>query len=114
MFRRPGDGRRTKLVGNVALTTRRPLHTVRGRMITVQDALRLVLEDLPVVGCERIMLRQAGRRVLGETIVAGRDVPPFRNSAMDGFAVRAADTASASASPVRLRVLETVGAGSAP
>ena len=98
-------------LGEVALTTRGPLHSVRGRMITVQDALRLVLEDLPVLGCERAMLRQAGRRVLGQTVVAGRDIPPFRNSAMDGYAVRAADVAAV---PARLRVLETVGAGTAP
>ena len=83
-------------------------------MITVQDALRLVLEDLPLIGCERIMLRQAGRRVLGEPVVATRDVPAFRNSAMDGYAVRSTDFAAAKPSPVRLRVLETVGAGSAP
>jgi len=80
-------------------------------MIAVQDALRLVLEDLPLLGCERAMLRQVGRRVLGEAVVATRDVPPFRNSAMDGFAVRAADVA---ATPARLRVLETVAAGAAP
>lgn len=95
----------------VALTWRSGLPSLRGRMITVQDALRLVLEDLPVIGCERVMLRQAARRVLGERVVSGREVPPFRNSAMDGYAVRAADVAAA---PARLQVLETVGAGSVP
>lgn len=83
-------------------------------MISVQDALRLVLDGLPVIGCERVMLRQAGRRVLGESLVAGRDVPPFRNSAMDGYAVRAADVAGAERRPARLRVLEVIGAGSSP
>jgi molybdopterin molybdotransferase len=83
-------------------------------MISVQDALRLVLEDLPAIGCERVMLRQAGRRVLGEAVTAGRDVPPFRNSAMDGYAVLAADLVEAAARPVRLELLEVVGAGSAP
>jgi molybdopterin molybdotransferase len=43
--------------------------------------------------------------------VAGHDVPSFANSAMDGFAVRAADTAGA---PVTLEVVGTAAAGSAP
>ena len=45
------------------------------------------------------------------TVVAGHDVPSFPNSAMDGFAVRAADTAGA---PVELEVVGTAAAGSAP
>jgi molybdenum cofactor synthesis domain-containing protein len=49
--------------------------------------------------------------VTADPILAGDDVPPFPNTAMDGFAVRAADTAGA---PVRLRVVATLPAGSAP
>jgi molybdenum cofactor synthesis domain-containing protein len=44
-------------------------------------------------------------------VVAGEDVPPFANSAMDGYAVRAADTVSA---PVRLDVVGTTAAGEPP
>jgi molybdenum cofactor synthesis domain-containing protein len=49
--------------------------------------------------------------VTAESIVAGEAVPAFANSAMDGYAVRAADTEGA---PVRLAVVGTVAAGTAP
>ncbi|HSP98480.1 MAG TPA: gephyrin-like molybdotransferase Glp [Candidatus Dormibacteraeota bacterium] len=82
-------------------------------MISVREALDRVLEDLPRVGGEQVPLAAARGRVLAAPIRAPRDVPPFRNSAMDGYAVRSADVTSASATaPVVLRVLETVGAGS--
>src|SRR5262245_30400598 len=82
-------------------------------MISVREALDCVLRELPRVGSEKIPLTQARGRVLAEAMHAPFDVPPFRNSAMDGYAVRSADVANADAArPVRLRVLETVGAGS--
>ena len=56
-------------------------------------------------------LADALGRVLAERVVAGEDVPPFANTAMDGYAVRAADTAGA---PVQLDVVGTLAAGSAP
>jgi molybdopterin molybdotransferase len=81
-------------------------------MISVRDALDRVLESLPRTGTEQVALPAARARVLAESIQAPRDVPPFRNSAMDGYAVRSADTAGARPeAPARLRVLETVGAG---
>src|SRR5262245_40292453 len=84
-------------------------------MISVRAALDLVLRDLPRVGVEQIALSQALARVSAETIEATRDVPPFRNSAMDGYAVRAADIASAGPErPTALRILEVVGAGVMP
>ncbi len=49
--------------------------------------------------------------VLAAPVVAGEDVPPFANTAMDGFAVQAADTADA---PVTLTVVDTLTAGRAP
>jgi molybdopterin molybdotransferase len=82
-------------------------------MISVREALDRVLEDLPRVGAEQVPLAAARGRVLAAPVEAPRDVPPFRNSAMDGYAVRSADLGAASASaPAVLRVLETVGAGS--
>ncbi len=84
-------------------------------MISVRDALEQVLEGLPRTGSEQVALTEARTRALAVRVHAPHDVPPFRNSAMDGFAVRSADVASARPeAPVRLRVLETVGAGAVP
>jgi molybdenum cofactor synthesis domain-containing protein len=60
---------------------------------------------------ETVPISAALNRVTAEPIRAAEPVPPFANSAMDGYAVRSADTADA---PVRLRVLEDVPAGSVP
>ncbi len=84
-------------------------------MISVQEALQTVLRDLPRLGSEQVSLRASHGRVLANSVRAGRDVPSFRNSAMDGYAVRAADVeTAASAAPVTLRLLEVIGAGSVP
>lgn len=61
---------------------------------------------------ERVELDDTLGRTLREDVVADEPNPRFDNSAMDGFAVRAADVAAASSSsPVVLRVVETIGAG---
>ena len=84
-------------------------------MISVRDALGQVLQNLPSMGAEQIALPQAYGRVLAVPIRALRDVPPFRNSAMDGYAVRVEDVVEAGPSgPVRLRILEMIGAGAVP
>jgi len=84
-------------------------------MLSVRAALDLVLRDLPSLGCERVSLLEATGRILGEDVRSLRDVPPFRNSAMDGYAVRFEDISEAtSAEPVSLKVLETIGAGKMP
>ncbi|HUI27601.1 MAG TPA: gephyrin-like molybdotransferase Glp [Candidatus Kryptonia bacterium] len=84
-------------------------------MISVRQALDTVLSDTPRVGTEQVALTAAHRRVLADFVRAARDVPPFRNSAMDGYALRAADVQSASpAAPIALRILEVIGAGSVP
>lgn len=60
-------------------------------------------------------LADAHGLVLAAEVVAGEDVPPFANTAMDGYAVRAADTAGATTdSPVRLAVVGELPAGRAP
>jgi molybdopterin molybdotransferase len=82
-------------------------------MISVSEALATVLGDLPRLGGQQVDLAASHGRVLAENIRSARDVPPFRNSAMDGYAVRAADlTAASPRRPVTLRLLEVVGAGS--
>jgi molybdopterin molybdotransferase len=84
-------------------------------MISADQALQIVLDNVAPLGVERIPILDALARVLAENISSSRDIPGFDNSAMDGFAVRAADVAKASeASPVKLAVVETVGAGQMP
>ncbi|HYB90173.1 MAG TPA: hypothetical protein VEC38_03915, partial [Candidatus Binataceae bacterium] len=77
-------------------------------MIAVEDALQIVLENVSPLGIERVPILDALGRVIAEEVKSPRDVPSFDNSAMDGYAVRAADTAGASeARPVELAVIET-------
>ena len=84
-------------------------------MISADQALQIVLENVAPLGVERIPILDAAGRVLAEDISSSRDIPGFDNSAMDGYAVRASDLAKASeASPVKLAVVETVGAGRMP
>ncbi len=84
-------------------------------MVSADEALQLVLENVATLGVERAPILDALGRVLAEEIRSPRDIPGFDNSAMDGYAVRAADIAHASpSSPARLRVLGTVGAGAMP
>ncbi|MGB0060724.1 gephyrin-like molybdotransferase Glp [Candidatus Binatus sp.] len=84
-------------------------------MISADQALQIVLENVAALGVERVPILESLGRVLGESISSSRDIPGFDNSAMDGYAVRAADVAGASeASPIKLAVVETVGAGQMP
>jgi len=83
--------------------------------ISVDEARNYILGRIEPVPAEEVELLDALDRVLAEDVVAGIDVPPFSNSAMDGYAVRAGDTAGASSdAPVVLRVIEEVAAGAAP
>jgi molybdopterin molybdotransferase len=80
-------------------------------MIAVDRALEIVLSRaLPLVG-EEIDFTDAPGRILRQDVTADTDLPPFRRSAVDGFAVRARDTASV---PARLRLVGSVPAGSYP
>ncbi|MCU0268405.1 MAG: molybdopterin molybdotransferase MoeA [Acidimicrobiales bacterium] len=75
----------------------------------------LVLGDCSPLAPARVALSDAAGCVLAERVVAAEQLPPFANTAMDGFAVRAADTVGASdASPVLLQVVATLAAGAAP
>ncbi|MBZ0269125.1 molybdopterin molybdenumtransferase MoeA, partial [bacterium] len=76
------------------------------------EARRLVLDELRPLPEEECPLAEAGGRVLARDVSAAHDVPPFPNSMVDGYALRAADTAGASAdSPRELRVIGEVAAG---
>lgn len=81
-------------------------------LLSVEEALARVLAAIPVLGLENVELTAALGRVLAETVQAGRDLPPWDNSAMDGYALRAGDVAGAShAQPARVTVLGEVPAG---
>ena len=64
-------------------------------MLSVAEALDRVLAGVPVLAAESVPLSAALGRVLAEPIVAGREIPPWDNSAMDGYAVRAVDLRAA-------------------
>jgi len=81
-------------------------------VLSVEEALERILATVRVLEPERVSLLEAAGRVLAEEIMADRDIPPLTNSAMDGYAVRAADTAGASReNPVTLHVVADVAAG---
>ncbi len=74
-------------------------------MKSIAEALAELLPAFAPLGPVRVGLTGAYGRVLAEEVRVRRDLPPFDNSAMDGYAVRAADCAGAAASaPVRLPV----------
>jgi len=81
-------------------------------MTTFQEALQLVLDRAVPLPPRSVPLSEALGLVAGEDILALEPVPPFTNSAMDGFAVRAGDCAAASGTaPVRLAVQGEIAAG---
>ncbi|AKF06345.1 gephyrin-like molybdotransferase Glp [Sandaracinus amylolyticus] len=72
-------------------------------MLSIADALESILASIPTLGAERVSLDDALGRVLAAPVFARHDAPPFDASAMDGWAVRTADLASASdAAPIAL------------
>jgi len=81
-------------------------------VLELEDALARILAPLPAAVSERVPLRDAAGRVLAETISSPIDLPPFDNSAMDGYAVRAADVAGATSdAPAGLRLAGRIPAG---
>ncbi len=76
-------------------------------MISIGEAQAQVLEEVPVLGSERIHIMEALGRVLSESVQAKRDVPTADNSAMDGYAVRHEDTVGAN--PDTPSVLNVIG-----
>lgn len=82
-------------------------------LLSVGDARARILAQFQPLPTETLPLADCLSRTLAEDIFATGDLPSFDNSSMDGFAVRAADTAGASsASPRRLRVVADIPAGS--
>jgi molybdopterin molybdotransferase len=86
-----------------------------GRLLSLEEARARIYEDLLPLRAEIVPLSEALGRVLAVDAVARLTVPPWDNSAMDGFAVRSEDTVAASAQePVRLAVVGEVAAGHEP
>jgi len=82
---------------------------------TLEAVKSRIREAVPRAPAAVVAVRDALGLVLAADIVAGEQVPPFANTAMDGYAVRAGDTAGASdATPVRLHVVGDLPAGHAP
>jgi molybdopterin molybdotransferase len=80
----------------------------RRPVLSVEEALERILATVRVLEPERAPILEALGRVLAEEVVADRNIPPLPNSAMDGYAVRAADVARV---PARLRVIAEAPAG---
>ena len=77
-------------------------------VVRLEDAQRHVWERVVTLGASALPLADAIGTTLADDVISGEDVPPFPNSSVDGWAVRAADTASA---PCDLVVLGEVAAG---
>jgi molybdopterin molybdotransferase len=94
------------------VSTTRELFNVR----TPPDALSVLLGQLPArVQIEEVPTWEALDRVLSEDVHAPGDLPTFRRSTMDGFAVRAADTFGATEGlPAYLEIVDEVFMGRAP
>lgn len=85
-------------------------------MLSYDEALTRILAAVPgPLPTQTVALDAAQNRVLASDIYASESLPPFDNSAVDGYAVRLADAAQASSTaPVRLLVTQTIAAGYAP
>jgi molybdopterin molybdotransferase len=82
------------------------------KLISIEEARTRVLTAAAALPSETIALSEALGSVLAEDIIASHNVPPFNNSGMDGYAVRASDTVEATTdSPVRLPISDTLPAG---
>ena len=87
-----------------------------GKTIPLEEARAIIEEAIrPIERTEVIALQQANGRVLAQDVFSTADVPPFSRAAMDGYAVRAADTTGASrTAPRALRRVETIYTGQVP
>jgi molybdopterin molybdotransferase len=80
-------------------------------MLSVEEALTLILAEIKVLNTIKMPLSETMGMVLSEDIIAQEDIPPFDNSAMDGFALRSKDSKQPDGGVARLRVIGGVAAG---
>ncbi len=99
-----------------AALTDRPGSAASGeRLLSLEEALERLLDGVETLPAEMAPLQEAAGRILAADLYADTALPPWDNTAMDGFAVRAADVVEATPDrPVRLRVGGEVVAGQAP
>jgi len=82
------------------------------QMLSVAEARARILEQFAALGSETVPIAEVAGRVLARDVSATHDLPPFSNSSMDGYAVRAQEVAGASpASPTQLAVSADIPAG---
>jgi molybdopterin molybdotransferase len=82
------------------------------RMLPIEEALKIILDQTPRLPLEEVRLAESSGRVLGQDAVSDLDLPPFDRARMDGYALRAADTAGArSDRPAVLRSIGEAAAG---
>lgn len=74
-------------------------------LLTIEEALARIAAQIVPLPAEDVPLEQTSRRILAAPLLAALDLPPFTNAAMDGYALRAADT------PGQLRVVGESAAG---
>lgn len=83
-------------------------------MLELEQALQNILQAMNPLPAEVVPIASGAGRVLSASVTAPLSLPPFDNSAMDGFAVRARDTASATPNnPIPLQLQGAVAAGDA-
>ena len=84
-------------------------------MITPDAARALALQNIEIGPVESVAHSESLNRILARDITSSLDLPPFANSAMDGYAVRVADVVGATEqTPIKLKLGETIGAGDVP
>lgn len=84
-------------------------------LISLEDARAHVFGGCARLEPQTLPVAEVSGCVAADEVVAGEAIPPFDNTAMDGFAVRASDTAGASSdAPVSLPIVATLPAGAAP
>ena len=81
------------------------------QMIPLHEAQEMVLAGCKPLTPVQVAYTEMTGRVLAQDVVATEDVPPFSNTAVDGYAVRATDAEQV---PVELRVVDTLAAGAEP
>ena len=84
-------------------------------MLAYNDAINILLSEVPLVNTETVNLYEALGRVCAVTLTSPEAIPAFANAAMDGFAIQTKTLKDASpTNPVRLSVIASIAAGDAP